>query len=235
MKNEEGAPSTASKQQGAPTIKSPSDTIKVGVTGDGSGTDHPTQVPNVDHGAGDIDFDALRLPSSGQVVVKKDLTIIPIRKPKRTEWFRVRPGKEWVIDLPLYEDDDGETYIVGPECLGFLNDRGLIWRARIHTLIVFGSGVIFLSPIGLPAPDGKINPYNGTRSDAYQKAETEWVQISSNKPLGAYDRWTPETILPEPDWPTHPGTLKEMLSIAFKGNYINEPDHPIIKRLKGRL
>ena len=33
----------------------------------------------------------------------------------------------------------------------------------------------------------------------------------------------------------HTNALKEMLSIAFKGNYINEPDHPIIKRLKGRL
>jgi hypothetical protein len=211
------------------------DNINVGVAQEGSDSDPSTKVQKVEQNADEIDFEALRLPPSGQVMVKKDLSTIPIRRPKKTEWFRVRPGAEWRIDLPLYEDDDKETYIVGPVCQGFLNDRKLIKRSRVYTLIVHGTGVLLLSPIGLPEADGKYNPYNRSREEAYLKAENEWVQISSNQPLGAYDRWTPETQLPDPEWPAPPNTLKEALAIAFKGRYINELDHPIIKRLGGRL
>jgi hypothetical protein len=202
---------------------------------EGSVMDSPSQVLNVENGINDIDFDALRLPASEQIMVKRDLSIIPIRKTKKTEYFRKRPGSEWTIDLPLYEDEDGETYLVGPVCLGFLNDQGLVKRARIHTLIVHGSGVLLLSPVGLPDADGKHNSFNRSREEAYLKAETEWVRISANKALGGYDVWKPEVNLPEPDWPIPPTTLKEALSVAFKGRYINEPDHPIINRLKGRL
>ena len=183
----------------------------------------------------EIDFDALRLPPTGQLIAKRDLSIIPVRKPKKTEWFRVRPGDDWRIDLPLYEDGDGETYLIGTDFLGFLNDQGLVRRARIYTLTVHGSGVLLLSPIGLPDADGKLNSYNRSREEAYRKAETAWIRISANKDLGGYDCWTPEIPMPEPDWPSHPSTLKEMLSIAFKGRYINDPEHPILNRLKGRL
>ena len=232
--DKEGA-GLVSEQPDSPKNKSPSSIINVGTAHEGSGSDLPPQVSKVDHGVNDIDFDALRLPPSGQVVVKKVLSIIPIRKPKRTEYFRKRPGKEWEIDLPLYEDEDGETYLVGPVCLGYLNDKGLIRRARIHTLIEHGHGVLFLSPIGLPDADGKYNSYNRSREEAYRIAETEWIQIGANLSLGGYDVSKPEIQLPEPDWPTPPNTLKEALSIAFKGRFINEPDHPIMNRLKGRL
>lgn len=235
MQNKGGVPQTGSNQQGTPIDQSHQNDKNVAVTEKRSDTAHPTLVPIMDRGTNDIDFDALRLPPSGQIVVKSDLSIIPIRKPKKTEYFRKRPGNEWVIDLPIYEDDDGEIYLVGPQCLGFLNDQGLIRRARIHTLIAYGSGVLFLSPIGLPDADGKHNSYNRSREEEYRKAETEWVRIIANKALGGYNSSKPESKYPEPDWPTPPHTLKEALSIAFKGKYINEPDHPIINRLKGRL
>ena len=183
----------------------------------------------------DIDFEALRLPPSGQLIAKRDLSIIPVRKPKKTEWFRVRSGNDWRIDLPLYEDADGDTYLIGSDFLSFLNERALVRRARIYTLLVHGSGVLLLSPIGLPDVDGKLNSYNRSREEHYRKAETEWISISANKDLAGYDVWTPETRIPEPEWPTPPNTLKEMLSIAFKGRYINDPDHPILNQLKGRL
>jgi len=181
------------------------------------------------------DFDALCLPPSGQLIARRDFSIIPVRKPKKTEWFRVRTGDEWRIDLPLYEEETGETYLVGPEYLGFLNEQGLIKRAKIYTVLVYGSGVLFLSHIGLPDADGKINSYNRSRGEAYLKAETEWVRIHANKDLGGYDSWTPESKMAEPEWPSPPNTLKEMLAIAFKGRYINTPDHPIINQLRGKL
>jgi hypothetical protein len=185
----------------------------------------------------EIDFEALRLPPSGQLIAKKDVSIIPTRKPKKTEWFRVRPEPEWKIDLPVYEDADmdGEHYIIAPEYLNFLNDQGLVRRVRLYTCYTHGSGVLFLSPVGLPDADGKENSYNRSRHEAYLKAEKEWVRINANKSLGGYDIWTPESPMDEPVWPAVPATLKDALSIAFKGKYINAPDHPILNRLKGKL
>jgi len=183
----------------------------------------------------EIDFEALRLPPSGLLTAKRDLSIVPVRKPKKTEWFRVRAEEDWKIDLPLYVDEDGEFYIVSPDFIGFLNDQGLIYRTRIHTILVHASGVMFLSPIGLPDAEGKINSFNRSRSEAYLKAESEWVRISANKDLGGYDCWKPETPMPEPQWPTPPATLKEALALAFKGRFINDPEHPILNKLKGKL
>jgi hypothetical protein len=183
----------------------------------------------------EIDFDALRLPPSGQLVAKRDISLIPVRRPKKTEWFRVRPGDDWRIDLPLYYDDDGEPYIISPDNLGFLNDQGLVHRVRIYTLLAHPSNVLFMSPVGLPEADGKINSYNRSRAESYLKAESAWSRISANKDLGGYDYWTPEIPLPEPQWPIPPASLKEALNIAFKGRFINDPDHPILNRLKGKL
>ena len=182
------------------------------------------------------DFDALRLPPSGQLITRRDCSTIPVRKPKKTEFFRVRPGDKWRIDLPLYEEEEtSETYLVSQEYLGFLNEQGLIKRAKIYTVLVYGSGVLFLSPIGLPDANGKINSYNRSRAEAYLKAETEWVRIISNQNLGGYDIRIPESKMPEPEWPAPPNSLNEMLAIAFKGRYINTPDHPIINQLRGKL
>jgi hypothetical protein len=193
-------------------------------------THEPAKLPDEE-----IDFDALRLPPSGQLLAKRDLSIVPVRRPKKTEWFRVRPGDEWRIDLPLYAAEGEEPYLIAPEYQGFLNEQGLVQRARIYTLIVHGTGIMFLSPITLPDADGKQNSYNRSRIECYLKAETKWVKIAANKALGGYDCSSPESALSEPEWPTPPHTLKEMLSIAFKGRYINDADHPIIKHLKGRL
>jgi hypothetical protein len=200
----------------------------------------PVQATGASSSNDEIDFNALRIPPSGILNVRKDITLIPIRKPKKTEFFRKRPGADWEIDLPLYEDVDQETYLVtDAECLGFLNDQGLIKRARIHTLMTYGldgSGVLFLSPIGLPNEDSGMHyPYNQSREEAYTRAETQWVRINANKSLGGYDLHTPESHLNEPTWPTKPSTLNDALLIAFKNRYIRGPDHPIIKRLKGQL
>jgi hypothetical protein len=236
MKNKGGVPVTDCSQSGTPTTPIlTSDVINLAGIQDGSQSDPPVQPSKVEQNADEIDFDALRLPPSGQIMVKRDLSIIPTRKPKKTEWFRVRSGAEWRIDLPLYVDDDGETFVVGPACLGFLHEQGLVKRARIYTILVYESGVLLLSPIGLPDEEGKINSYNRSREECYRKAETQWVRISANKDLGGYDCMTPEHVFPDPVWPAPPNTLKEALAIAFKSKYINELDHPIIKRLRGRL
>jgi hypothetical protein len=49
--------------------------------------------------------------------------------------------------------------------------------------------------------------------------------------LGAYDVFEGSNDLPEPSWPEV--SFKEILRIAFKDNYIETPDHPVLRRLRG--
>ena len=46
--------------------------------------------------------------------VKKVLLTIPVRKPNKTEWFRVRPGDDWRLQTTIFETEglDRTTYIV---------------------------------------------------------------------------------------------------------------------------
>ena len=51
--------------------------------------------------------------------------------------------------------------------------------------------------------------------------------------LGAYEVHIAETDFPEPEWPEI--SFKEILKIAFRENFIQTPDHPVIQRLRGPI
>jgi len=138
------------------------------------------------------------------------------------------------MNLPLYKAEEDEPYIVtDPKCAMFLEEQGMLQKVKIYALYIHGSGLFILSPVGLPDADGKQNSYHQTRQEAYEGAKTGWKRISANKALGAYDSWSPESDMGEPNWPKEPATLDAALNFAFEKRNIDSPEHPIIKRLKG--
>jgi hypothetical protein len=112
---------------------------------------------------------------------------------------------------------------------------GRLKPVTIYTGITFTGQVFFLSDIPLPDTDGKDNEYNRSRRVAYDLAETKWVKIQANKALGAYDIIEAVSKLPEPVWPEDPVTMEKALEIAFKNNYLDSNEHPVLKRLRGEL
>ena len=45
--------------------------------------------------------------------VKKVIATVPVRKPNRQEWFRVRSGDDWRITTCIFEAEaDRETFLV---------------------------------------------------------------------------------------------------------------------------
>jgi hypothetical protein len=60
---------------------------------------------------------------------------------------------------------------------------------------------------------------------------TRWIRVKANMDLGAYEMFAAESTIQEPTWPDLP--FQELLKIAFRERFINSPDHPIIKRLRG--
>ena len=105
----------------------------------------------------------------------------------------------------------------------------------IHTGIIYGSGDIFLSEIAQPDAEGKDHEFNRTRRLAYTKAETHWVKLQINDSIGAYDTVFAMSKLPDPEWPEEPENIIKALELAFKDKFIDDHNHPILKKLRGEL
>ena len=64
-----------------------------------------------------LDLEELRLSQNytESLGVKKALLTVPVRKPGRQDFVRVRPGTDWYIETGVLElKEERETYLVDP-------------------------------------------------------------------------------------------------------------------------
>jgi len=59
------------------------------------------------------------------------------------------------------------------------------------------------------------------------------VKLVANMSLGAYDIFTAEGNLTDPEWPEL--SFHAILRLAFKDKYINSVDHAVCRRLRGEI
>ena len=177
------------------------------------------------------DLGALRLSQDfgANLGVKKALLAVPVRKPPK-EWF-IRTNPALRLETCVLElKEDRETYLVAPALWPELAAESTFGPRALYAA-TSRQNVLFVWPIRLPGPDGKIDDWNRSALEAAAMAETQWVRVASNMALGAYDVFTASADWPEPDWPDLP--FNEILRIAFKGRVIESLDHPTLKRLRG--
>jgi len=186
-----------------------------------------------------LDLAKIKLSSNfdSEISVRQELTTIPVRKPKKLEFFRVRPGEEWVFDAYILDikEDEEDKYLVDPKFYPELMQQGLLKRVRFFFLISYGSGIIFISEVALPDAEGKINTFPKSRLEHYEKAKDVWVKIVADRALKAYKILLPNAKFIEPEWPVKPGNIAEALQIAFRDRYIETEDHPVLKKIRGEL
>jgi hypothetical protein len=180
-----------------------------------------------------FDPERLRLTQnfSASVGVKKLLTSVPVRKPAKEWWIQTHPSDNYRIQTAVLElKEDREIYLV---------DRGL-WEGlategtfspRLLVTTINRQGILFLWPIRLPGPDGKIDEWNRSALEAATKAAGAWVRVAANMALGAYDIFETSSQLTSPEWPTTP--FNELLRTAFRDKLIDTPDHMVLKKLRG--
>jgi hypothetical protein len=177
------------------------------------------------------DLSALRLSQdfASTVGVKKALLTVPVRKPAR-EWF-VRTNPALRIETAVLElKEDREIFLLAPALWPELASEST-FGPRALFAAMNRQGVLFVWPVRLPGPDGKIDDWNRSNLEAASMAETRWIRVASNMALGAYDVFEATADWPEPDWPDL--SLNEILRVAFKGRVIDSLDHPVLKRLRG--
>jgi len=179
---------------------------------------------------GSLDFNALRLGQdyTQAAGVEKLLTTVPVRKPNKTEFLRVHPqmGFETML-LDLKEDR--ESYLVSPSLLPDVS--GLAVPVSLK-LAINRASVLFLWPLRLPGEDGRRNVWHESAWEAAGLAVTRWVSMRANMALGAYEIYQGAETLSEPQWPGK--SMEDILNVAFRGRFIGDPEHPVLKRLQGR-
>jgi hypothetical protein len=179
-----------------------------------------------------IDLEACRLSQdfASTAGVRKVLTRVQVRKPNKTEFFRVSTDsahqfKGMVLELK----EHGETYLATAAMHAAL--PGLLKPVELR-LAVNRFGNAFIIPAPLPDADGRLNPWHESMLVALAEAENAWVRVTANMKGGCYDLLVAESHLGEPSWPEH--TFQELVGIAFRNRIIDSDKHPIVQELLGQ-
>lgn len=178
-------------------------------------------------------LDSIKMSQDFQanVGVIKLLTTVQVKKPDGQNYIRVNPDPAWRLPVATIEiKQDREIYIVPNNLVGQLSSE--VKYQLIFTAIT-RQGTVFLWPIPLPGPDGKVNPWHASAMEAAELATKNWIRIKADMSLGAYSIYQAASTLDEPEWPDI--SFEELMKLAFKNNIIQDLDHPILKKLRGEM
>lgn len=198
-----------------------------------SAAGEPAHAVSVPHEANPFDPAKLRLSQDfgAELGVKKQLLAVPVKRPSRQDWVRVHPDESYRLPTAVLEvKEERETYLVAPELLPAL--AGDVIPKVLFTAIT-RQGVVFLWHVRLPGEDGRIDGWNRVAMEAAHMGMDQWVRLAANHYAGTYDVFTTVAELPEPEWPEI--SFQKVLELAFRDKYIETPDHPVLRRLRGEI
>jgi hypothetical protein len=181
-----------------------------------------------------FDPEALRLAPdrAGGLGVKKALLTVPVRRPAR-EWFiRVHPDPDYRLQTAVIElKEDAETYLVERSLWPELGGETTLTSKMLLTTIN-RQGTVFLWPVRLPGPDGRLDDWSKSALAAAELAVSRWVRVQPDRSLQACSVLYAE-MSDEPVWPDVP--FKALLRVAFKDRYIDSLQHLVLRQLRGEV
>jgi hypothetical protein len=179
------------------------------------------------------DLSQLRLKQDFGITAaaKKLVTTVPVDKPGKQDYFRVRPGSEWKLTAGLLTLERSRVqYLVMPDL--HLDTFDLI-KPMLLVLCVNRQKSIRLWPLRI-VDDSRVNDaWASSAMTAAEEAETSWIKMAANMGEGRYDTFKAMVPLDEPEWPDM--TLEEIFSVAFKGRVITSLDHIVLRELRGEV
>jgi len=158
---------------------------------------------------------------------------VPVRKPMKHEYFRVRAGEDNTFNTILFEDKETrEIYFVAPNMIPKLRSVGDVF---IATLVLFMTKqkVLGIFPLKVGADSLVRSGWQATAMQAAELAKANWVRIQADMALAGYRVMKAKGDLGEPEWPETP--FKELLNLAFKDRVIDTEDHPVFNKLLGNV
>lgn len=160
--------------------------------------------------------------------VRRVLNTVPIRKPVRTDFFRVHP--EHMLDCSAIElKAERETYFVAPALAPLLAEFCEPVRLR---LCVTRQGSVFIWATKLGRDDRRGDEWRKSAAEAAHLGEKRWIRVAADMHLGAYQAFEAVADLGEPKWPDE--AWPTIVRIAFRDRYIDAEDHAVIRQLLGQ-
>ena len=178
-----------------------------------------------------FDPDSLRITGEVNTVgAEKLLVRLPVRRPTKQEFFRVRVDTEYRLPCAILEiKEEREFYLVTPEALPTLAEDVRHVELR---LCQNRQGASFMWPVAMTGPDGRTNSWHESAREAANLAEKSWIRMIAVMAEGGYSIYRSTGTIPDPQWPEK--TFQELLQIAFKdGKLIDSEDHPVVQQLNG--
>jgi len=158
---------------------------------------------------------------------------VPVRKPMRHEYFRVRGGSEHSFTTVLYEDrETREFYFVAPAMIPKLRAISDVFVAVLVQFMT-KQNVLGIFPLKIGTDSSVRTGLQDTALAAAEMAKTNWVRMQADMALAGYRLLKAKGDLGEPEWPSIP--FNELLDVAFKERVISTEDHPVFNKLLGRL
>ena len=176
-----GASSDTAEPQTIP--RSPNETKRASQPpGSSDGSNRPPETAT-DAGPAPDPYDPSRLRLSqdfaSSLGVKKALLTVPVRKPSKEWWVQTHPDESYRLQTAVLElKEDRETYLVAPELWDQLATESTFSPRALFTAIT-RQGVVFLWPVRLPGPDGKIDEWSRSALEAATMAAGQWVRVSA--------------------------------------------------------
>ena len=185
----------------------------------------------MDNNSEKIDLDSIKVNQNfhDQIGVQKKIVHVPIRKPKKQEFIRVHSSSSYRCDFLLLESVmDRETYILDPQLGAAVDD------ARVATLLttINTRGDLFLWPIK-HALNGNKDSWPRSAFNCAELSQENWLRMEANLNMQSYQANVASSKLDEPSWPELP--FDEIIQIACREQYIKDPSHPVLKRLRGEI
>jgi hypothetical protein len=180
------------------------------------------------------DLEKIRLSpnDAGDVGTTELLSLVPVRKPRRGEFFMASNDPRMCLAVAIYQDpvESDEVFFVAPNMRGLMAED---LKAVLLQLCISLRGTVFIWPLTLAKEDNaRGRSWHESARKAAEAAKTSRVRILPDRDLNGYRIRKAEGNLPKPEWPTL--TFNQLLDIAFSHDrIISGPDHIVMQRLRG--
>lgn len=171
-----------------------------------------------------------RMDQAFQSAVTQVVTMVRVGKPTREQFVRVNPDIDRrLVGVAVIDSKEEGPYLVDQSV-----QDALIAETKVKALYeaITRQGTLFIWPVDMAGPDGKLNPWHESMQAAIDLAQAKWVRIVADMEMGGYRTYMAQGELGEPAWPAKP--FHELLEVAFKGRVITSLDHPMVRKLWGK-
>jgi hypothetical protein len=170
--------------------------------------------------------------SQQPVNLSRKIIQVPVKKPNKQKFFRVVPGEQWEVTVPVLElKEEAEYYLVRPEILPYIQNEVKYVRLNLGYYL---DGTTFLIPVPLPEANDqtKWNSWHRSLDEVTKNAQTQWIRAIPDKSINGYELMVASGDFVHPKLPTDMN-LQDYVKLGFKGRIIDSPDHPVVKKLLG--